>query len=188
MDEQPAPKPRKPKTNASAAMPKRRPKFKYKPIKKPKPPRPTAEQRALKQSRLVEARYKINPSKVCLALLRERGLISNASKRLRMSRDALTRYIEKNETCLIALGHARDTMGDIAEGKLYELIEQGDVRCILYYLSTVHRHRGYGLNAGDAPPGGASGSGQQVFVDTVNIVGVPSGTYLPPPEGPVIDG
>ena len=69
-------------------------------------------------------------------------------------------------------------MGDKAERKLFEAIEAGDVRCILFYLSTVHRHRGYAHAAEDQSAADSNGRGP-VFVETVNIVGIPSGTFLP---------
>ena len=154
-----------------------RPKLKTKPKKKVKPPKLTPEELSARRMQETERRHKITPSKVNNAIINARGLLTDVCRKLRIPRTTLLRYIEKHDICLETLGYARDEMGDIAEAKLFEKIEQGDVRCLLYYLSTVHRHRGYGLNNSDAPTQN-EGRGP-VFVETVNIVGVPSGTYLP---------
>ena len=156
-----------------------RPKLKRKHVKKPKPPLLTPDELAARRMAMTERRHKITPQKVNTAIINARGLLTDVCRKLKIPRSTLLRYIEKHDVCIETLGQARDEMGDIAEKKLFELIERGDVRCLLYYLSTVHRHRGYGLNNSDAPENN-QGRGP-VFVETVNIVGVPPGTYLPPP-------
>jgi hypothetical protein len=162
-----------------------RPKARYKPgygkngqkiVRQPPPPK-SQEQLAAERLAKLEKRLDITPSKVCLMILRERGLLTQVCRSLKIPRTTLTRYIDKHDVCIEAMSHAREAMGDKAEKKLFELIDAGDVRCILYYLSTVHRHRGYGLNAG-AEAAGTDGRGP-VYVETVNIVGIPSGTFLP---------
>ena len=166
-----------------------RPKIKFKPkgIKKPKKKsnrHPPSWHKRRYRAR-TEKKYKIKPEKVVEALIKEHGLISPAAKVLNTPRTTLLRYIEQFEVCREALAHAREGMGDVAESKLFQLIEQGDVRCILYYLSTVHRHRGYGLSNSD-DPSRFTGSGP-TFVETVNIIGVPPGTFLPPDQPKIIE-
>ena len=112
--------------------------------------------------------------KVCDALAQERGMITHAAARLGVTVTLLRNYIGKNSVASKALLEAREAMGDVAEKKLYELIEAGDVRCIFYYLSTVHRHRGYGLKGTDPSQ---LGEAKQV-VNTINIVSVPAGQFL----------
>lgn len=129
-------------------------------------------------------RHGISPKKVEIAILEERGLLDQVAKRLKVPRSTLADYIERHDHLLQAVGSARDSMGDVAERKLFEKIEEGDLRATLYYLSTVHRHRGYGPNVADAAENN-SGKGP-VYVETVNIIGVPSGTFLPR-EPKVID-
>jgi hypothetical protein len=167
-----------PKTPPTNPRHPNRPKIKFKRVgRKPPPPPKTKEEIAAKQIAKLEQRHKINPSKVSLLLLKERGTITGVARLLKVPRATLLRYIEKHDECMEALTHAREAMGDKAESKLFELIDQGDVRCILYYLSTVHRHRGYGLRSDDD---NSIGNGRgPVFVETVNVIGVPSGTFLP---------
>jgi hypothetical protein len=178
-------------------MPKNpdRPKIKFKRvgIKARKPKRKkTPEQLAEKRLAKLERRYHLTPSKVAVLILKERGLLTYVCRALKMPRTTLVHYIERYPECIEALDHARNAMGDKAEQKLYELIDAGDVRCILYYLSTVQRHRGYGLNANAINSESGGNDNRQVFVETVNIVGVPPGTYLPkeiaaPDNSAVID-
>jgi hypothetical protein len=166
-------------TDRVEGMPKNpnRPKIKYKKVgRKPKPPNKTKEQKAATRLKKFERTFHVTPQKVITVLTREKGLLNQSAKELKMSRQTLVRYIEKYPACVDALLTARESMGDVAEKKLYELIEAGDVRCLLYYLSTVHRSRGYGIRAED--PSANFGNGP-VMIETVNIVGIPSGTYLP---------
>jgi hypothetical protein len=167
--------------------PHQRPKIKFK-GKRPDKFRPgrrhppkevrVKRKRGKEDIRRTEQRHDISPEIVNEAILLEHGLLVSVAARLQMPRTTLLRYIEKHPVCLETLGHARDEMGDKAESKLFEAIEKGDVRCLLYYLSTVHRHRGYGLNNSDIPA--TLDQRGPVYVETVNIVGVPSGTFLPP--------
>jgi len=146
--------------------------------KKTPPPPKTRDEILAKNVQKVEQRHDITPQKVNAMIAKERGLLTQVCRSLKIPRSTLIRYIDKHEECIEALEHARDAMGDVAERKLFEAIEAGDVRCILYYLSTVHRQRGYGMRQEDAAEHNAAGRGP-IFVETVNIVGVPSGTFLP---------
>jgi hypothetical protein len=146
--------------------------------KKQPPPKKTREEIQAANLAKVEARHGITPTLVSTMILKQRGLLTNVCRSLKVPRETLNRYIQKHTECLDALEHAREAMGDKAESKLFELIDQGDTRCILFYLSTVHKHRGYAMRPGDE---GAAENGSRgpVFVETVNIVGIPSGTFLP---------
>jgi len=161
-------------------MPKNpdRPKIKYKRVRRPPPVRKTREQIRDANIKKLEARHKLSPYVVATMLLKYRGLISSVARAMKVPRQTLTRYIEKQPDCIEAMDHAREAMGDMAEKKLHELIEAGDVRCILFYLSTIHKHRGYALRPEDQSAADTNGRGP-VYVETVNIVGIPSGTFLP---------
>jgi hypothetical protein len=121
-----------------------------------------------------EATHGLTPQKVCEAIAAEHGMISHIALRLGVSVAHLRVYLGKSSVCAKALLEAREAMGDVAERKLYDLIAAGDVRCIIYYLSTVHKRRGYGLkNTEEAQFGEA-----KQIVNTVNIVAIPSGQFL----------
>jgi len=170
-------------------MPKNpeRPKIKFKRVgKKPPPPRKTKEQIAAKALARTEARLDLTPAKLNAVIAKEHGLLTQICRTLKVARTTMQRYIEKHPECQEALQHARDAMGDVAEHKLFDLIKQGDVRCLLFYLSTAQKHRGYAMGAGTNQAVDPDGGHGPVYVETVNIVGVPSGTFLPR-EATVID-
>jgi len=123
----------------------------------------------------------VTPAKVASVIRREHGLMTNVSKHFGIPYTTMLRYVKHRPECQEAVTSAREAMGDVAEKKLFELIRGGDVRCLLYYLSTVHRNRGYGLRPGESPFDPDGGGKRPVFVDTVNIVAVPSGQFLPVP-------
>jgi hypothetical protein len=108
----------------------------------------------------------------------ERGLLTEIAARFGVSRNTIRAYASDRAEVALALKDAREAMGDTAEKKLYELIEAGDVRCITYYLSTVHRNRGYGIRKDEALDIGD----KSTHVQTINIVAIPHGQFLPPDE------
>ena len=71
-------------------------------------------------------------------------------------------------------------MVDFTRHKLYELIERGDFRAISFYLTR---------KGGFTPPkdGNAGDTNVNVVVQSVKIVSVPSGTFLPAAESVVRD-
>src|SRR5262245_50901394 len=141
---------------------------------------------ALTPVEVAEQRFNITPKLVAHMLRQQNGLLTATAKKLGMPHATLHRYIKAVPECREAAEEAREAMGDIAESKLFELIRQGDVRCLLYYLSTVHRNRGYGLRPGESPFNPQEN--RPVFVETVTVIGIPSGTFLPNPgEPPTID-
>ena len=167
-------------------MPKNpdRPKIKYKHVKKPPPPKKTPEELAAQKLVATEERLDISPQKVIAALGKAHGLLNEVAKRLNVPRTTLVRYIDKHPQCVEALNAARETMGDIAEDELLEKVKAGDLRAIIYYLSTVHgQSRNYRPITSNTAADNDRWS--QVFVETVNIVGIPRGTFLPKKPDPL---
>jgi hypothetical protein len=132
----------------------------------------------------IERRFGVTPEKVLPVIFKNRGLLSHTAKHFKMPASTMARYVKSVDKLAEAMHDAREAMGDEAEKKLFNLIREGDVRCILYYLSTVHRGRGYGLRTSDDPFHDAT---RPVYVETVNVVAVPSGTFLPANKPVVID-
>lgn len=77
------------------------------------------------------------------ALIEARGLISVAARRLGVSYQAVHRAIKRHPTLREALEQAREEMGDVAESALWQQIQDGNTASIIFYLKTVHKHRGY---------------------------------------------
>ena len=112
---------------------------------------------------------------VIAVIHKERGLLNEIAISLGTSRRRVREYIMRNNEVAAALKEAREAMGDFAEKKLYELIEAGDVRCITYYLSTVHKARGYGIKKGD---GLDPLTPAPTHVQTINILSIPNGQFV----------
>jgi hypothetical protein len=77
------------------------------------------------------------------AITEARGFISVAAKRLGCSRSTMYRAIEKYPTVAEAVEDARESMTDLAEGKLVEQINGGNTTAIIFYLKTQGKKRGY---------------------------------------------
>lgn len=140
----------------------------------PDPKRTTFPKENASKARVarIEAKYGLTVEEVCKAITLERGLLTEVALRLGVSRSIIRNYIGERPLCAQTLKDAREAMGDVAERKLFDLIEAGDVRCIMYYLTTVHKARGYGVKRDD------SMFENHAHVTAINIVSVPNGTYL----------
>jgi len=77
------------------------------------------------------------------ALIEARGLISVAARRLGVTPQAVRAAIKRNPRLQEALEQAREEMGDLAESALWQQIQDGNTASIIFYLKTVHKHRGY---------------------------------------------
>lgn len=60
--------------------------------------------------------------------------ISTISRRLGCDRRTLTKFIRSDETLRLAYRDAIDSMGDLAESKLFQRINAGDLAAIEFYL------------------------------------------------------
>lgn len=69
-----------------------------------------------------------------LSLLEKLYPISSIAKRLGCDRRTLTAYIEKNETLRLARKDAVESLGDLAESRLLEKIQDGNLNAITWYL------------------------------------------------------
>lgn len=81
--------------------------------------------------------------KVRNAIIKEKGNLSNAAKRLGCVRKTVYNWIEKEPELLTAVDEARDTALDFVENKLMEGIDKGNVTLIIFYLKTQGKGRGY---------------------------------------------
>lgn len=117
--------------------------------------------------------------KVIEVIYAERGVLIEIARTLGVSRTVIRSFAADRPNVAEALKEAREAMGDTAEKKLYELIEAGDVRCITYYLSTAHRHRGYGIRKDESADMFADKTN---YVQTINVIAIPSGQFLPVSE------
>ena len=92
-----------------------------------------------------------------------------------VSRTILRHFLQNRQSCSKALGEAREELCDTAEGKLFELVEAGDYRAITFVLSTRGKNRGYVLPKDTT----LSQDTAVTVIESVNIVAVPRGKFLP---------
>lgn len=59
-------------------------------------------------------------------------------------RQSLAEYIHKNPILQQAFTDAKDSFDDLAEHRLFEKIDRGDLAAIMFYMPRQMRHRGYG--------------------------------------------
>src|SRR5262245_25844795 len=82
-------------------------------------------------------------AEVAEAVRSSRGLVTLAARRLGCDRHTVLRYAEDYPTVAAALSDAREQQIDVAEAKLFQAIDEGELAAIQFYLRTVGRHRGY---------------------------------------------
>ena len=80
---------------------------------------------------------------VAAALISARGLKSVAARYLNCQWNTIDRYVRAYKSCSDALKIARDGVTDLAEGKLFQAINNGEPWAIALYLRTVGKSRGY---------------------------------------------
>lgn len=77
------------------------------------------------------------------ALKASRGIVSAAARRLGMNRRQLTRRVKSSEKLKEARDDARAEFCDLAESKLVENVEAGNVPSVLFALKCLGKDRGY---------------------------------------------
>ena len=91
-------------------------------------------------------RKKVTDEQIIDALHNNGGVYTYAAEGLGISRQAMTRRIKADEKLTEAHDSAREQFKDKAEYRLMELIEEKNLRAIIFYLKTQARDRGYGEN------------------------------------------
>jgi uncharacterized protein YaaR (DUF327 family) len=77
------------------------------------------------------------------AILKANGLVSVAAKVLNCDNQTIYNYIKEFPQLKDTLQEARDKTLDLAENKLFELINEKDKTAIIFFLKTIGRGRGY---------------------------------------------
>ena len=71
------------------------------------------------------------------------GDVSKACKQLLMSRSTFYNWKRENKTFQEAVDDIEEAFLDAAESKIRQKIEDGDVACLIFYLKTKGKNRGY---------------------------------------------
>src|SRR5262245_28606161 len=88
-------------------------------------------------------RRRYTQAEVAEAVRASRGLVTLAARRLDCNRGTILDYAHRYSAVAEALADAREQQLDVAEAKLFQAIDGGELAAITFYLRTVGRHRGY---------------------------------------------
>ncbi len=93
---------------------------------------------------------KVNPKKreataarIIEALKECNGLLTLAARKAGVTYRTIKRYADEYPTVAEAYKESKETMLDVAEGKLYQAIGKGESWAICFYLKTQGKQRGY---------------------------------------------
>lgn len=93
---------------------------------------------------------KVNPEKreataarIIEALKECNGLLTLAARKAGVTYRTIKRYADDYPTVAEAYKESKETMLDVAEGKLYQAIGKGESWAICFYLKTQGKQRGY---------------------------------------------
>jgi len=81
--------------------------------------------------------------RIIKSLYETRGLLTMAARKAGVSYTTVKRYATEFPTVKEAVQEAKESMVDFTEGKLFEKISKGDTACIIFYLKTQGKGRGY---------------------------------------------
>lgn len=77
------------------------------------------------------------------ALTQSKGFVSVAARNLGCTDNTVRNYIDRYSVCRQAVIDARESMLDIAEGRLYQNVNNNDNTAIIFLLKTQGKSRGY---------------------------------------------
>ncbi|MBU1065372.1 helix-turn-helix domain-containing protein [bacterium] len=94
-------------------------------------------------STLKKSKEIFSVEQVVVAIEKAHGIKSQAARLLGCNRQTITNYIDRHEVIKAAFEDAKESFVDMAESKLFENIEKGDVTSIIFCLKTLGKDRGY---------------------------------------------
>ena len=80
---------------------------------------------------------------VAEALISTAGIRTDAAALLKCSRSTIKRYIDRSEVLARIESEVVEQLIDLAESKLVDAINVGNLTAIMFYLKTKGKHRGY---------------------------------------------
>jgi GTP cyclohydrolase II len=86
---------------------------------------------------------KVTDEQIQKVLIQTGGMISPAAHQLDVTRNAVYKRIRDNPDLRDALEEIRESLIDYAEGQLQRKIREGHPSCIMFYLRTMGKSRGY---------------------------------------------
>ena len=82
-------------------------------------------------------------ARIIKALQESSGLLTLAARKAGVSYPTINRYVHDFPSVKQAVIEAHEKMLDFTESKLYEKIKSGDNACIIFYLKTQGKARGF---------------------------------------------
>lgn len=89
------------------------------------------------------------------AIRRNKGILAQVARELGTSRSVIYDYVARHKQLMEEAGVAREELIDLAEWKLVEAIERGEIAAILFCLKTLGRNRGWAERYELTGPAGA---------------------------------
>ena len=87
-------------------------------------------------------RYKV--AEVEAAIRAKAGLVTAAAEALGCDRKTVVRYMDRYPRLRVIQAEVRERMIDLAEGRLYELLNKGHAPTVRWFLGRMATDRGYG--------------------------------------------
>ena len=88
-------------------------------------------------------RAEFTQAQVARAVAAAGGFVTSAAKRLGCDPKTVYRYMERYAPLKDVLGEARESSVDLAESKLMEAINAGNLTAVIFFLKTQGKSRGY---------------------------------------------
>lgn len=77
------------------------------------------------------------------AIAQKDGNVTEIAADLGVARSTVYRKIQQHDSLKTALDDARESLVDLAEGKLRAEVRKGNITAIIFTLKTLGKHRGY---------------------------------------------
>jgi len=86
---------------------------------------------------------RLTTDEVIKALTDAHGLITVAARSLNVHRSTVENYIKRHPSVAQAKADAREGILDLAEGKLFQAVNAGELAAVFFVLKTIGKVRGY---------------------------------------------
>tara|TARA_Y100000593_G_scaffold42053_1_gene80602 strand:- start:1201 stop:1626 length:426 start_codon:yes stop_codon:yes gene_type:complete len=87
--------------------------------------------------------HKVTDRQIETVLAQTGGLIAPAARQLGVTRNAIYKRVRENPDLRDLLDEIRESHIDFAEGQLLGKIREGHPACIMFFLRTIGKSRGY---------------------------------------------
>ena len=105
------------------------------------------------------------------AIIKCGGMQAHAAKMLGVNRSTLANRVRKSSVLREAIEESRERMLDIAESKLIEKVNAGDLGAICFFLKCQGKQRGYIEKAQIEHSGGVKNEGPPELTIVLNKIG-----------------